>query len=322
MSGSIALELSDADLVRIGTDIQRRIGVKTSRHEPLARFTTMRVGGPADLFAEVHNLFELRAIVRFARTRELPLFILGRGSDLVISEKGMRGLVVYNRAEQHSFEGNRLTADSGLPMAKTATLCKNAGLSGLEFGLAIPGTVGGAVWANAGAHEADVRNVIVEAGVLRTDGEVALDRDGLALTYRHSALKEAPDGVPDVVTWATFELEPADPALIGERLDEIRRWRQAHQPLGLPSAGSVFRNPTGESAGRIIDELGLKGLRIGGASVSEKHANFIVNDQRGSAADVRRLAEQVQATVRRERGIELVFEIVFAGDWSGWEAAP
>lgn len=322
MSGSIALELSDADLVRIGTDIQRRIGVKTSRHEPLARFTTMRVGGPADLFAEVHNLFELRAIVRFARTRELPLFILGRGSDLVISEKGMRGLVVYNRAEQHSFEGNRLTADSGLPMAKAATLCKNAGLSGLEFGLAIPGTVGGAVWANAGAHEADVRNVIVEAGVLRTDGEVALDRDGLALTYRHSALKEAPDGVPDVVTWATFELEPADPALIGERLDEIRRWRQAHQPLGLPSAGSVFRNPTGESAGRIIDELGLKGLRIGGASVSEKHANFIVNDQRGSAADVRRLAEQVQATVRRERGIELVFEIVFAGDWSGWEAAP
>jgi UDP-N-acetylmuramate dehydrogenase len=322
VSGSIALQLSDADLTRIGTDIQRRIGVKTSRHEPLARFTTMRVGGRADLFAEVHNLFELRAIVRFARTRELPLFILGRGSDLVISDKGMRGLVVYNRAEQHSFEGNRLTGDSGLPMAKAATLCKNAGLSGLEFGLAIPGSVGGAVWANAGAHESDVRNVIVEAGVLKMDGEVALDRDALALTYRHSALKEAPPGVPDVVTWATFELEPADPALIGERLDEIRRWRQAHQPLGLPSAGSVFRNPSGESAGRIIDELGLKGLRIGGATVSEKHANFIVNDQQGSAADVRRLAEHVQATVRRERGIELVFEIVFSGDWSGWEDAP
>jgi UDP-N-acetylmuramate dehydrogenase len=320
VSTPVALELSDADLTRIGTDIQRRIGVKTSRHEPLARFTTMRVGGPADLFAEVHNLFELRAIVRFARARELPLFILGRGSDLVISDKGMRGLVVYNRAEQHTFDGNRLTADSGLPMAKAATLCKNAGLSGLEFGLAIPGTIGGAVWANAGAHESDVRAIIVEAGVMRTDGEVALSRDKLALTYRHSALKETPEGAPDVVTWVTFELEPADPAVIAERLDEIRRWRQAHQPLGLPSAGSVFRNPDGDSAGRIIDELGLKGVRIGGATVSEKHANFIVNDQKGSAADVRRLAEQVQATVRRERGIELVFEVVFAGDWSGWEA--
>ncbi|MEA2677340.1 MAG: UDP-N-acetylmuramate dehydrogenase [Chloroflexota bacterium] len=318
----MAVELTDADLTRIGTDIQRRIGVKTSRHEPLARFTTMRVGGPADLFAEVHNLFELRAIARFARTRELPLFVLGRGSDLVISDKGMRGLVVQNRAEGHSFDGNRFKADSGLPMAKAATLCKNAGLSGLEFGLAIPGSVGGAVWANAGAHESDVSAVVVEAGVLRADGEVALSRDHLVLRYRDSVLKDVPDGAPDVVTWATFELEPADSAVIAERLDEIRRWRQTHQPLGLPSAGSVFRNPEGDSAGRIIDELGLKGLRIGGATVSDKHANFIVNDQKGSAADVRRVAEQVQATVRRERGIELVFEIVFAGDWSGWESAP
>jgi UDP-N-acetylmuramate dehydrogenase len=321
VKSAVAMELTDADLTRIGTDIQRRIGVKTSRHEPLARFTTMRVGGPADLFAEVHNLFELRAIVRFARARELPLFILGRGSDLVISDKGMRGLVVYNRTEGHTFEGNRLTADSGMPMAKAATLSKNAGLSGLEFGLAIPGTVGGAVWANAGAHESDVREVIVEAGVVRADGEVTLGRDDLAFRYRHSTLKDVPDGEPDVVTWATFELEPAEPAVIAERLDEIRRWRQAHQPLGLPSAGSVFRNPDGDSAGRIIDELGLKGLRIGGATVSEKHANFIVNDEKGSAADVRRVAEQVRATVRRERGVELVFEIVFAGDWSGWEDA-
>jgi UDP-N-acetylmuramate dehydrogenase len=313
--------LADEDIARLGTDIQRRIGVKTSRNEPLARFTTMRVGGPADLFAEVHNLFELRAIVRFARTRELPLFILGRGSDLVISDKGMRGLVVYNRAEGHAFEGNRLTADSGLPMAKAATVCKNQGLSGLEFGLAIPGTVGGAVWANAGAHESDVSAVIVEAGVLRADGELGLSRDHLELEYRHSVLKDVPAGVPDVVTWATFELTPAEPAVIAERLDEIRRWRQAHQPLGLPSAGSVFRNPDGDSAGRLIDELGLKGKRIGGATVSEKHANFIVNDQAGTAADVRRLGEEVQATVRRERGVELVFEIVFAGDWSGWETA-
>jgi UDP-N-acetylmuramate dehydrogenase len=314
-----AAVLDDAELGRLGTDIQRRIGVKTVRREPLARFTTMRVGGPADLFAEVHNLFELRGLVRFARSRELPFFVLGRGSDLVISDAGMRGLVIHNRSGQHRFEDQRLTADSGLPMARAATLAKAEGLSGLELGLAIPGTVGGAVWANAGAHESDVRSVLVEASVIRADGiEATVDRDGLGLAYRDSALKHAA-GTPEVVTWATFALVPAEPEVIGQRLDEIRRWRQAHQPLGMPSAGSVFRNPAGgPSAGELIDRLGLKGRRIGGASVSHKHANFIVNDEDGSASDVRRLAELVRATVLRETGVELVPEIVFAGDWSGW----
>jgi UDP-N-acetylmuramate dehydrogenase len=281
----------------------------------------MRVGGKADLFAEIRNLFELRAIVRFARSRELPYFILGRGSDLVISDAGIRGLVIQNRAQQVRFDGTRFTADSGLPMAKAATVCRTEGLSGLEFGLAIPGTVGGAVWANAGAHESDVRSVLAEAGVLQADGtEVTLDRDGLGLAYRESRLKHSAPGAAEVVTWASFDLEPADSDEIGRRLDEIRKWRQAHQPLGMPSAGSVFRNPDGDSAGRLIDDLGLKGTRIGGAVVSEKHANFIVNDQNGTASDVRQLGEFVQETVRRETGVELVFEIVFAGDWSGWPA--
>ncbi len=315
-----ARRLDEAEALRLGTEIQRRIGVKTSRHEPLARFTTMRVGGPADLFAEIHNLFELRAIVRFARSRDVPLFILGRGSDLVISDAGMGGLVVLNRAEQVRIEGTVFTTDSGLPMAKAATVTKDAGLSGLEFGLAIPGTVGGAVWANAGAHESDVQTILVEASVIAADGtEERRTSVELGFAYRESTLKHAAEGVPEVVTWASFRLDPAEPAVIAERLDDIRRWRQAHQPLGMPSAGSVFRNPSPElSAGRIIDELGLKGRRIGGASVSEKHANFIVNDEKGSAADVRSLAEEVHATVRRERGLDLRFEIVFAGDWSGW----
>jgi UDP-N-acetylmuramate dehydrogenase len=314
--------LTDDDYARIGTDIQRRIGVKTVRREPLARFTTMRVGGPADLFAEVHNLFELRGLVRFARSRGIPYFLIGRGSDLVISDAGIRGLVIYNRAQQHRFEGSRLIADSGVPMARAATLGREQGLSGLEFGLAIPGTVGGAVWANAGAHESDVRAVIVEASVLRSDGsEAALDRDGLQLNYRESILKHSPAESPDVVTWATFELEPAAPDVVGGRLDEIRRWRQQHQPLGIPSAGSFFRNPPNDSAGRLIDSLGLKGTRIGGATVSEKHANFIVNDQNGTAGDVRRLGELVLDRVRSETGVELVFEVVFAGDWSSWESA-
>jgi UDP-N-acetylmuramate dehydrogenase len=315
-----ATALSEGDLVRLGGDIQRRIGVKTSRHEPLARFTTMRLGGPADLFAEVHNLFELRALVRFARSRGVPHFLLGRGSNLVISDRGIRGLVIYNRAQQHRFEGTRFVADSGLPMARAATLCKTEGLSGLEFGLAIPGTVGGSVWANAGAHESDVRAVLAEASVMRADGsEQALDRDALALSYRESMLKHAPPDTPEVVTWAAFELTPAEQSVIAGRLDEIRRWRQAHQPLGMPSAGSVFRNPTdGPSAGELIEQLGLKGTRIGGAVVSQKHANFIVNDENGTASDVRRLAEHVREIVRRETGVELQPEVAFVGDWSNW----
>jgi len=323
VAGSAVRRLSPDEAATLGTEIQRRIGVKTSRQEPLARFTTMRVGGPADLFAEVRNLFELRAIVRFARARSLPIFILGRGSDLVISDAGMGGLVVMNRAQQVRIDGADLVADSGLPLAKAATVAKDAGLSGLEFGLAIPGTVGGAVWANAGAHDSDVRTILVEAGVLGADGsESALGPDALGLAYRDSALKAAPEGVPLVVTWTRFHLTPADPAVIVARLDEIRRWRQAHQPLGQPSAGSVFRNPSeGPSAGAIIDGLGLKGRRVGGAVVSAKHANFIVNDRAGTAADVRHLAEEVRAIVRRETGVELRFEVVFAGDWSAWEPA-
>ena len=236
------------EALRLGTDIQRRIGVKTSRHEPLARFTTMRVGGPADLFAEVRNLFELRAIVRFARSREIPLFLLGRGSDLVISDAGIRGLVVQvNRASSSGSRATRFTADSGLPMAKAATVTKEAGLSGLEFGLAIPGTVGGAVWANAGAHESEVAACLVEASVIgggRHRADAATPR-GLGLAYRESVLKRrARTAAPEVVTWATFELRARrDPAVITARLDEIRRWRQAHQPLGMPSAGSVVPQP-------------------------------------------------------------------------------
>jgi UDP-N-acetylmuramate dehydrogenase len=318
----MAGHLADEEAIRLGTDIQRRIGVKTSRHEPLARFTTMRVGGPADLFAEVHNLFELRAIVRFARQRELSLFVLGRGSNLVIADRGIPGLVVLNRAQGHRIEGDRLIADSGLPMARAATVTREAGLSGLEFGLAIPGTVGGAVWANAGAHESDVAAVLASASVLNVDGaEAVMDVAALGLGYRESLLKHSGKGAPEVVTSATFTLRAADPELIGQRLDMIRRWRQANQPLGLPSAGSVFRNPESDSAGRIVDQLGLKGRRVGGASVSSRHANFIVNDQAGTAADVRRLAEEVRSTVARERGVELVFEVAFVGDWSDWESA-
>ncbi len=312
------------DAIATGTDIQRRIGVKTSRDEPLARFTTMRVGGPADLFATVHNAHELRALVRFARSRGLDHVILGRGSDVVVADAGIRGLVIQVRAEGSRTDGVRYTAEAGVQMARAATETQRAGLTGLEFGLAIPGTVGGAVWANAGAHEADVAEVLESVRVLAADGtESEVVAADLGLAYRDSRFKHGeagPAAARDIVVAATFALSPADPDTIKARLDDIRRWRQAHQPIGLPSAGSVFRNPAGDSAGRLIEAAGLKGLRIGGAVVSEKHANFIVNDQKGSASDVRRVAEHVRAEILARHGLELAFEIEFVGDWSGWEA--
>jgi UDP-N-acetylmuramate dehydrogenase len=300
------------DAAAVGTAIQRRIGVKTSRDEPLARFTTMRVGGPADLFATVHNIHELRAIVRYARAQGFPLTLLGRGSDVVIADAGIRGLVVQNRAEGSRIDGDRYVAESGVPMARAATETQKAGLTGLEFGLAIPGTVGGAVWANAGAHDHDVAAVLESAQVLLADGtEARLEAGDLDLRYRDSRLKHA----DEVVLGATFRLTPAEPAVIAGRLDEIRRWRREHQPLGIPSAGSTFRNPPGDSAGRLIDSIGWKGRTRGGATVSEKHANFVVNDRKGTAADVRGLASDVAAAVEATTGIRLEAEVVFLGDW-------
>jgi UDP-N-acetylmuramate dehydrogenase len=335
MSGAVDTPAFDA--LKIGTDIQRRLGVKTSRDEPLARFTTMRVGGPADLFATAHNAFELRGLLKFARARGLPHVILGRGSNVVIADAGIRGLVILDRAEGAAVREQSFVAEAGVPMARAATLAQEAGLTGLEFGLAIPGTVGGAVWANAGAHGADVAAVIESAPVMLVDGsEQRLPADALGLGYRESRFKQvgapgAPAGAAspagssaaigpaEVVLGATFRLEPAEPAVIKERLDEIRHWRQAHQPLGIPSAGSVFRNPPGdESAGALIERLDLKGMTEGGATVSPKHANFIVNDRRGTAADIRRLGERVRGLVARETGIDLVFEIVFLGEWPDW----
>ena len=312
--------LTPEEQLKLGGDIQRRLGIKTSRDEPLERFSTMRVGGPADLFAEVRNLFELRGIVRFARQRDIPLFLIGRGSDLIISDAGIGGLVVLVRAAGLRIDGERIAAEAGVQMAKLATTGKQHGLSGLEFGLAIPGSVGGSVWANAGAHGSDVAGVLTSAIVVGADGEEReLGPADMGMAYRETQLKHSAPGRPDVVLEATFALEPAEPDAIAERLGSIRRWRQEHQPIGQKSAGSVFRNPEGDSAGRIIDELGLKEQRIGGAQVSPRHANFIVNTGGATAADVRALGDLVRETVRRERGIELAYEVEFVGQWPAAE---
>ena len=262
----------------------------------------------------------MRSRTSCSRSRAIPYTLLGRGSNVVISDAGIRGLVIQDRAEGARIDGERYHAGAGVAMARAATETQKAGLTGLEFGLAIPGSVGGAVWANAGAHDADMAGVLVSARVLDGEGQESIVAAAdLGLSYRNSRFKHATPGSPaELVLDATFQLSPADPDIIKARLDEIRRWRQTHQPLGLPSAGSVFRNPGDDSAGRLIDEAGLKGHRIGGAVVSEKHANFIVNDQKGTAADVRRLADHVREVVAERHGVELAFEIEFLGDWDGW----
>jgi UDP-N-acetylmuramate dehydrogenase len=309
----------------IAADLARRVGVRALRDEPLARHTTMRVGGPADLLVTVRNAFELRAVVRFARSRGIPHIVVGRGSDIVVADRGIRGLVIVCRAEGSRIDGQRYFAEAGVPMARVATETAAAGLAGLEFGLAIPGTVGGAVWGNAGAHDSDVATVLESATLVGIDGaEAVVDAAGLALGYRDSALKIRPDArdvtpatTADLIVSATFVLTPAPPERVRSALDEIRAWRRSHQPLGVPSAGSVFRNPSdGPAAGWLIDEAGLKGFRIGGAAVSEKHANFIVNDRAGSASDVRAVAVHVRDEVERRQGVRLVLEILFVGDWN------
>jgi UDP-N-acetylmuramate dehydrogenase len=305
------------DAVRLGGEIQRRIGAKTVRDESLARHTTMRVGGPADLYVVVHNAFELRAIVRFVRARGIPHLLLGRGSDLVVSDAGVRGVVIHVRAEGLDVAGDMLVAEAGVPLARVATVAQGAALTGAEFALAIPGSLGGAVWANAGAHGVEMADVLETVDVVVADGtEARLPASALGFGYRDSRLKHPATGTNgDVVVSATLRLRPEDPAVVATRLDEVRRWRREHQPLGIPSAGSVFRNPEGDSAGRLIEAAGLKGRRTGGAVVSEKHANWILNDRKGTATDVRSLADLVRATVRDRFGVDLVPEVEFVGDW-------
>ena len=315
----LAAERLAADLraaERLAADL-RAAGIRVLRDQALAPHTTMRVGGPAWLLAFVHTVPHLVAAIGLARSGGLPFVVLGRGSNVIVADRGLRGLVILNRAEGHAVRGQTLSAESGLPMAKAATLAFRAGLSGLEFGLAIPGTVGGAIWANAGAHGSDVAAVLDSVTLLRADGSEATEpAASLGLAYRESRLKSGTVGAGgEIALSASFTLKPDEPVMIGRRLDEIRRWRREHQPLELPSAGSVFRNPPGDSAGRLVDACGLKSRRVGGAVVSEKHANFIVNDRQASAADVRELAEIARSAVRDRFGVELAYEVQFLGDW-------
>lgn len=280
---------------------------------PLAPLTTLRVGGAADRLVAVQSREELLAALGLARDARVPWFVLGNGSDLVVADAGIRGLVIRNRARSVAIDGQELRADAGAPMALLVRRTIEAGLNGLEFGTSIPGTLGGAVWANAGAHGREMRDVVVAVEAWDpADGIViSLDPAACAFAYRESRFKHS----REVVVSASLGLGRDAPDAIAARVAEHQAQRVATQPLADQNAGSVFRNPSGDHAGRLIDAAGLKGLRIGTASVSTLHANFIVTDRGGRAVDVRALGDQVRAEVERAFGIALDYEIEFVGDW-------
>ena len=292
-------------------------GIALERDVALGPWTTLRVGGPADRLATPGNAAQLVAVLELAREAGVRPFVLGKGSDLVIADAGIRGLVIRNRADDVRTAGpaGHWIAESGTAMARLVKQFTALGLTGLEFGISIPGTVGGAVWANAGAHEGEMRNVVraVEVYDPRDGGRHRLDAGECDFAYRESRFKHT----GEVILEVAIELATGDPADIGARVAAHQAQRRATQPLADQNAGSVFRNPPDDHAGRIIDAAGLKGFRIGTAAVSTLHANFIVADRGGSAADVRAVGDHVRTIVADQFGIELAYEIEFVGDWAG-----
>lgn len=284
------------------------------RDAPLGPLTTLRVGGPADRLASVRDADGLLGALRAAREAQVPLFVLGNGSDVVVADAGIRGLVIRNRARGIAIDDTILRVESGTQMAALVKRCTAEGLSGIEFAISVPGTLGGAVWANAGAHGSEMRDLVREVEVYDpSDGTTTrLPADACRFAYRESRFKHR----PEIVLAATLALRRGDPAAIAAKVEEHQAYRRATQPLADQNAGSVFRNPAGDHAGRLIDAAGLKGRRVGSAVVSTLHANFIVTDREGRAGDVRELGDLVRRSVAERFEVTLEYEIEFVGDWT------
>lgn len=279
----------------------------------LATMTTLRVGGPAAALVRAEHHEDLRAIARVTRALDLPWLVIGKGSNLLIADDGWPGVaVVLGRGFRGvDVEGTRVLAGAAEPMPALSVRVARHGLGGLAFGVAIPGTVGGAVRMNAGAHGGEIRHVLEWADVARMDADAELERwdlQRLGFSYRHSALSG--DGI---VIRAQLRLASADADRIAADMAEMRQWRRDHQPINEPSCGSVFRNPPGNSAGRLIEAAGLKGFGVGGAQISLRHANFITVSPGTRAADVYEIIRTAQRRVREVFGVDLLTEVVLAG---------
>jgi len=278
----------------------------------MSQHTSLHIGGPAEYFVRVRSLDDLVGAVRVAREAELPAFILGGGTNLLVADAGIRGVVLENSWSDVDVRGSVLDAASGTPLAHVAAVAARNGIIGLEWMATVPGSVGGAVHGNAGAFGSDTASALIDARLLDLNGDLWNARvDELEYSYRTSALQHT----PVICVRARFQGEPGDRPTAVKRIKEMANERIAKQPLAQPNTGSIFRNPPGDHAGRLIEAAGLKGTRIGDAIVSEKHANFIVNVGDASAADVRALMRRCQAEVRERFSIELVPEVELVGEW-------
>ena len=311
MSGSTA---ASGDAIRRAETILRAAcGDRLRTRFVLAPLTTFRIGGPAALFLEPEGEPDLVAASEAVREAEIPVAILGKGSNVLVADEGFPGLVLrLGKGYRWSARaGGRLTAGGSMPLPALAGVALTHELSGLEFGVAIPASLGGAVKMNAGAHGAEVADVVVSVDVFRLRAGVAehvLAGDA-GFRYRRSSLTE--DGV---VVAANVVLRPGDPTGIRARMQEAREWRRLTQPLAEPNCGSVFRNPAGDHAARLIEEAGAKGLSVGGASVSTKHANFVIAAEGTRAADVVTLIREVSDRVAGRTGVRLEPEVHVLGD--------
>lgn len=305
----------------IGTDVanalRTRFGSRVRFDEPLHRHTSFRIGGPADVWVEVSTPEEIRQLQDLAASAGVPLMVFGGGTNVLVSDHGVRGIVVRLGRALAALEwsqdehGTHARAGAAARLKRLVTEAAARGLTGIEFAEGIPGSVGGGLMMNAGAFGGELADVITAVhGVDPTRGPQCLPRADLRFGYRRFDL--APGFV---VTHVEFTLQPGDPQSVRARIAEARRRRAVRQPLGWPNAGSIFKNPPGTFAGQLIEAAGLKGRRIGGAMVSEAHANFIVNIDHATAADVKRLMDEIAETVWARQAVRLEPEVKLLGEW-------
>ena len=287
---------------------ERLPGLELRENEPMSRHTTFRIGGPARLMALPWDRKEAAAVVRTAAEVGVKPFFLGNGSNLLVSDRGYEGLIIKSSGLNQTREVNRrLRAESGIPLARLAVAALDRGLTGLEFAHGIPGTLGGAVVMNAGAYGGEMAQVLTAVTYLDETGKVStISAADCGLSYRHSLFSDHPDWL---ILEAEMELQPGDAGTVKARMEELSAQRRAKQPLDLPSAGSTFKRPEGYFAGTLIEQTGLKGLTVGGAQVSTKHAGFVINVGGATSADVEELIRQVQQAVYAAHGVHLEPEV-------------
>lgn len=301
-------------LDRVFTRFERELKGKAIRNRPLAKHTTLRVGGPAGIFVIADSINELRLVLQTALDFGLPYFVLGKGSNVLVSDEGFDGIVIELGIDFRRIvvDGGYIQAGAGVALPVLVQVACKRGLEGLAFAVGIPGSLGGALVTNAGAYGRTIGDVVRKVTVYNTlDHQLrSVDHSEIAFRYRNSSLPA--DGI---IVEAVIKLEESDPDCVAGEMEKLFRKRKRSQPLNLPSAGSVFKNPPGLFVGRLIEEVGCKGLRVGDAQISQKHANFIVNLGNATANDVLTLLKKVQDEVYSVKGIILEPEITLVGEF-------